>query len=143
MTSELCDCLADGIRKLRHGPFEQYVPDLQWNLVRTDMGALPSFQHLCVAERSAAGMGSGQEDGEDKCDLEELVRSALSIAAEDFSSAVPLTAYGLDSLIAVRLAAAIRAQTGLKVTQLQLLADMTLEDLERRIDDMSLESELE
>ena len=140
---ELCDCLADGMRKLQQGKFEQYVPDLQWNLVREDMGALPSFQHLCVAERAATGTGLGAEDGEEKCDIEELVRSALSIAPEDFSSAVPLTAYGLDSLVAVRLAAAIRAQTGLKVTQLQLLADMTLDELERRIDDMSLDSELE
>lgn len=101
------------------------------------MGALPSFQHLCVAERSEL---ANQEDGEDKFDLEMMVRTALNIPAEDFSPNVPFTAYGLDSLVAVRLSAAIRAQTGLKVTQLQLLADMTLEDVERKLlDDMSLD----
>lgn len=93
-----------------------------------------------MAERSDA---QGTETSEDKFDLEEMVRSALNIAPEDFSSAVPFTAYGLDSLVAVRLSAAIRGHTGLKVTQLQLLADMTLEDLERRIEDLSLDSELE
>jgi len=100
------------------------------------MGSLPSFQHLCIAERTEI---ANQEEGEDRFDLEMMVRTALNIPAEDFSPNVPFTAYGLDSLIAVRLSATIRSHTGLKVTQLQLLADMTLEDLERRLDDMSLE----
>ncbi|KIJ23410.1 hypothetical protein M422DRAFT_56842 [Sphaerobolus stellatus SS14] len=130
-TQDLCDCLADGIRKLRGSSFDQYVPDLNWNLVREDMGSLPSFQHLCIAERTEAAT---QEEGEERFDLAVMVRTALNIPAEDFSPNVPFTAYGLDSLIAVRLSAAIRAQTGLKVTQLQLLADMTLEDLERKLD---------
>lgn len=104
------------------------------------MGAQPSFQHLCLAERTEI---ANHEDGDDKFDLEDTVRAALNIPAEDFSPAVPFTAYGLDSLVAVRLSAAIRTQTGLKVTQLQLLADMTLDDLERKIEDMSMESETE
>ncbi|KAF8508000.1 hypothetical protein JB92DRAFT_3121331 [Gautieria morchelliformis] len=126
---ELCDCLADGIIKLRQDRFEQYIPALNWNLVREDMGMLPSFQHLCVAERNEA---LGTEDSADNLDLAALVCGALNIGREDFSSAVPFTAYGLDSLVAVRLAAAIRGHTGLKVTQMQLLADMTLDELERR-----------
>ncbi|KAF8503015.1 ketoacyl-synt-domain-containing protein [Hysterangium stoloniferum] len=139
-TRELCDCIADGIRKLQTGSFHHYVPNLNWNLVRQDMGALPSFQHLCVAERTEAAT---LEDGEEDSNLEELVRTALNIPAEDFSPHVPFTAYGLDSLVAVRLSAAIRANTGLKVSQLQLLADMTLEDLERRLEDILLDADLE
>jgi len=139
-TRELCDCIADGIRKLQTTSFDQYVPNLNWNLIRQDMGALPSFQHLCVAER---GEAVNLEDGEEGFDLEEMVRTALNIPAEDFSPHVPFTAYGLDSLVAVRLSAAIRTHTGLRVSQLQLLADMTLEDLERRLDDISLDADLE
>lgn len=130
---ELCDCLADGLRRLRVEAFAQYIPNLNWNLARQDMGALTSFQHLCVTERAEAVAG---DESCDKVDLGNLVRKALNVAEEDFLPNVPFTAYGLDSLIAVRLSASIRSQTGMKVTQLQLLADMTLEDLETRLEDM-------
>lgn len=132
-TKELCDCLADGLRRLRVEAFAQYIPNLNWNLARQDMGALTSFQHLCVTERTEAVAG---DESCDKVDLGGLVRKALNVAEEDFLPNVPFTAYGLDSLIAVRLSASIRSQTGMKVTQLQLLADMTLEDLEARLEDI-------
>lgn len=105
------------------------------------MGSLMSFQHLCVAEKVET---TQHTDGEEKFNLGDLVKSALNVSSEEFSPNVPFTSYGLDSLIAVRLSAAIRAATGLKVTQLQLLADMTLEDLEKRLDDMEpLESSMD
>ncbi|GJJ10518.1 Type I Iterative PKS [Clathrus columnatus] len=137
-TRELCDCLADGIRKLRIEPFTQYIPNLNWNLARQDMGPLTSFQHLCVTERAEV---LTRDENEEKVDLGNLLRKALNVAEDDFLPNVPFTAYGLDSLIAVRLSASIRTQTGLKVTQLQLLADMTLEDLERRLEEMDLDFE--
>lgn len=119
-------------------PFTQYIPNLNWNLARQDMGALSSFQHLCVTERTEV---MNREEDDDKVDLGSLVRKALNVAEDDFLPNVPFTAYGLDSLIAVRLSASIRSQTGLKVTQLQLLADMTLEDLQRRLEDMEFDFE--
>lgn len=140
-TRELFDYLADGICKLRHESFQQYIPDLKWELVRQDMGSLTTFQHLCITEKVETAQHA---DGEDKFDLQSLVQTALNVLPEEFSPNVPFTSYGLDSLIAVRLSAAIRTATGLKVTQLQLLADMTLEDLEKRLDDMEpLDSSME
>lgn len=133
--------MADGIRKLRRESFQHYIPNLKWEMVLQDMGPLATFQHLCITEKVETAQHA---DGEDKFDLHSLVQTALNISPEEFSPNVPFTSYGLDSLIAVRLSAAIRTATGLKVTQLQLLADMTLEDLEKRLDDMEpLDSSVE
>ncbi|KAF8521645.1 hypothetical protein JB92DRAFT_2558782, partial [Gautieria morchelliformis] len=35
----ICDCLEDGIRKLADGPFWQYIPDFDWNLVQRHLGS--------------------------------------------------------------------------------------------------------
>ncbi|GJJ15309.1 Type I Iterative PKS [Clathrus columnatus] len=129
-TRELCDYLGDGLRKLRHGSFGQYIPELNWNLVRRDMGSMMIFQHLCTTIKKV-DVEKHAESG-DGVDLENLVRTTLDVPAEEFLPNVPFTAYGLDSLTAVRLSAEILAATGVKATQMQLLADMTLEELIRK-----------
>ncbi|KDQ18683.1 hypothetical protein BOTBODRAFT_154644 [Botryobasidium botryosum FD-172 SS1] len=130
MTSrELCDCIGDGICKLRTAPFAQYIPNLRWNIVEKYMGSSPIFKHLCVAERSEAAQA---DIGNEKSALD-IVLSLLNVAIEDFSPDVPFTAYGLDSLAAVRLSTALRPIV--KVSQLQLVGNMTMTELERRIEE--------
>jgi thioesterase domain-containing protein len=63
----------------------------------------------------------------------DVVLKVLDVDKGDFSSEVPLTAYGLDSLLASKLAVALRPWAS--ITQLQLLADITFEGIQQRIED--------
>ena len=127
-SAELCDVLGDGIRKLREGPVWQYIPNFDWPAVRTSIGPSPMYSALIV-ERD-----EGKEDAKPMAhdrSLRTIVCDVLSIDARDMLAEMPLTAYGLDSLSASSLALALRPV--LEVTQIQLLANMTLGDLEARI----------
>lgn len=62
--------------------------------------------------------------------LRELVLAHLDVSEEDFDDDVPFTSYGLDSLSAGRLSSALRSH--LRITQMQLLADLSMHDLIKR-----------
>jgi aryl carrier-like protein len=117
----------DGIKKLRDGPFDDYIPAFKWDIVQEHMGLSPIFGHLV----SAAAIENGEAN--DAASPGTIVRKLLDISAEDFSHEVPLTAYGLDSLSAARLSHALRSFVA--VTQMQLLADMTFKDILAKIAD--------
>ena len=55
----------------------------------------------------------------------------LAVKEEEISIDVPLTTYGLDSLSAAGLSYAL--QPLLTISQMQLLADITIRDLQRRL----------
>jgi len=63
--------------------------------------------------------------------LRDLTCQVLDVAPDDLSAEVPFTAYGLDSLSAATLSHVLRPV--IKISQIQLLADMTLRDLELRL----------
>lgn len=124
--------IEDCILRLRDGPIELYVPDFNWASIARQLGAAPLFQHLLDdGDASIAEDAAGES-------LEMRIMSVLDIAIEDFSSDVPLTSYGLDSLSAARLAHALRPI--LPVTQMQLLAGVSCRDLQRRLDALSEEA---
>jgi aryl carrier-like protein len=124
----------DGIKKLRDGPLDDYIPAFKWDIVQEHMGLSPIFGHLV----SAAAIENGEAN--DAASPGTIVRKLLDISAEDFSHEVPLTAYGLDSLSAARLSHALRSFV--TVTQMQLLADMTFKDILAKIADRE-DSEIE
>ncbi|KAI0068636.1 hypothetical protein BV25DRAFT_1910396 [Artomyces pyxidatus] len=123
---ELCDRLGDGIQMLREGRISIYVPDFDWDLVRANMGNSTMYDHLT--------RGDVAEDTGDALppSLNKIVSQVLDIAEEDLSQDVPLTAYGLDSLSAATLSYALRPL--LAISQLQLLADVNLRQLQSRLD---------
>ncbi|EJD43640.1 ketoacyl-synt-domain-containing protein [Auricularia subglabra TFB-10046 SS5] len=123
---ELCVTLGDCILGLRNRPIEVYVPDFNWELISKYLGRTSLFAHL-LNESEAEGT---EPDASDT--LEARIMSILDIAAEDFSGDVPLTGYGLDSLSAARLAHALKPT--LLVTQMQLLAGVSSNDLRRRLE---------
>ncbi|KAK0189610.1 KR domain-containing protein [Armillaria mellea] len=124
MTSrQLCDCLEDGLKKLRSEPFWLYIPDLSWADVQTFCGSSPLYNHLVPPQAAS----SEDTTTNYKVSVEELVCHSLNISNEEISPEVPLTAYGLDSLSASRLSLALRPI--LTITQLQLLGDVSIQDL--------------
>lgn len=129
MTSaELCESIGDGIRKLRDTPIWQYVPDFNWNLVHANMGPSPMYAHLVTDD------GTGGDDGKanQPASLKEIVCKTLNVPIEDLSPEVPFTAYGLDSLSAASLSYALAPV--IRISQIQLLADITLKQLEQRLE---------
>ncbi|TBU55410.1 polyketide synthase [Dichomitus squalens] len=131
---ELCDHIGDGIQKLRDGPVWQYVPSFDWRAVQDNMGSSPMYDHLVPDD----GGESAPQDGDGKPSLTQIVCGILDMKEEDVSPDVPLTSYGLDSLSAASLSFALRPIVA--VSQLQLLADLTVRDLLLRIDDAAATS---
>jgi hypothetical protein len=123
--TELCLFLADGIKKLSDGPFSLYVPAMDWDIIQDQMGRSVVYEHLVTADSS-----QGQGD-DNRLSAEAVILKILDVAADDFSPEVPLTTYGLDSLSAARLSYALRPLV--QITQMQLLADMALKDIEAKI----------
>ncbi|KZT25650.1 ketoacyl-synt-domain-containing protein [Neolentinus lepideus HHB14362 ss-1] len=130
---ELCTYLGDGIRKLRHGTIWQYVPNFDWPRVATNVGLSPVFQHL-LPETSM----EVSHEMQGKSSIKDIICKILEVALDDLASDVPLTAYGLDSLSATALSTALASIVS--VSQIQLLADVTLQQLEARAEDAASRS---
>lgn len=129
---ELCNYIEDGIRKLLHGPGRpwQYIPDFDWRAVRENMGPSKLYDHLVPHDTSEEE--SAQQGASDNQLLVQTVCCVLDLKVEDVSTDVPLTAYGLDSLSAASLSYALRPL--LMVSQIQLLADLTIKHLLMKLD---------
>ncbi|KAJ6515504.1 putative polyketide synthase [Mycena sanguinolenta] len=125
--SELCECIENGLKKLRMGPFSTYIPDLSWEAVEDHLGTSPLYHHLLVPSASTATVLDDREI------VEKIVLNELHLDKAELDPTVPLTSYGLDSLSASRMASALKAL--FTITQLQLLADVTLQDLQGRLTD--------
>ncbi|KAI0060607.1 polyketide synthase [Artomyces pyxidatus] len=125
---ELCDCLRDGILLLRESLISTYIPNFDWDLVQANMGNSPMYSHLASGEDLQAN-GAGDTG---PSTLSKIVSKVLDIAEADLSPDVPLTTYGLDSLSAASLSYALRPL--FVVSQLQLLADLSLRQLQERLD---------
>ena len=110
------------------GPFWQYIPDLDWALVRKYMGSSPLYEHL-VDSSTEDGAAHTSNAGKSMLDT---VLELLDVESSEFCSDVPFTAYGLDSLSAARLSFALHPFVA--VSQLQLLSDISLNDLHARIE---------
>ncbi|KAI0068533.1 polyketide synthase, partial [Artomyces pyxidatus] len=120
----LCDCLGDGIRMLRESRISLYIPALDWDLVRANSGDSTMYAHLIRRDAASDAVDTAPPS------LSKIVSQVLDIAEEDLSPDVPLTSYGLDSLVAATLSYALRPIV--TVSLLQLLADITLRQLQSR-----------
>lgn len=100
----------------------RYVPDLNWEGLERTQG-IPRIGHHLIPSSST----EVHEDQDDMERMADIVRGVLDIPAADFSPHVPLTAYGIDSLSASRISFLLRPFV--EVTQIQLLADLALNDL--------------
>lgn len=126
---ELLKCIEDGILKLADDPFWLYIPDFDWTAVRENMGSSPVYEHLVTEERhqSQDPTNADAQAGS----IENIICDLLGLSPDDLSPDVPLTNYGLDSLSAATLSFALRPH--LAITQTQLLADVTLQNIKSRV----------
>lgn len=125
--TELCNYLEDGLLKLADAPFHVYVPTVDFNVLADSLGSSHLYDHMVKKSES-----SQAAEGEDLHDtLQSLVLQFVDVSLDEFSAEVPLTTYGLDSLSAGRLSFALKPYIFL--SQMQLLGDMSLQDLEARI----------
>jgi hypothetical protein len=84
---------------------------------------------MTTKDDSPNAAAEGQDIGEA---LQSLILQFVDVAADDFSTEVPLTTYGLDSLSAGRLSFALRPW--ITLSQMSLLADMSTADLITRVE---------
>jgi thioesterase domain-containing protein len=95
--------------------------------MKEHFGDSPMYNHLVYE----VAQNTEEESATSKKLLHAIVRKHLDVDEADFSADMPFTSYGLDSLSAGRLSYSLRPF--LQISQLQLLADITLQDLEQRI----------
>ncbi|KAM5543754.1 hypothetical protein V8D89_002371 [Ganoderma adspersum] len=131
---DLCEYVGDGIQKLRDRPVWQYIPTFDWRGVRDNMGSSPMYDHLIPDDDE----DFATQGGDGKPSLLQIVCRILDIKEEDVTPEVPLTTYGLDSLSAASLSFALRPIVA--VSQLQLLADLTVKDLLARVEETAVDS---
>ncbi|KAJ6492508.1 ketoacyl-synt-domain-containing protein [Mycena vitilis] len=131
MTSrEFCDHLGLALQRFRERPYNTYIPCFDWKSVSRNLGSSAMYDYLVPADIQT---GDNPEESASKPQgITAIVCDVLSLAIEDLSPEVPLTSYGLDSLSASTLSYALRPL--LQISQIQLLADMTLNELNTRLE---------
>ncbi|KAJ7583475.1 hypothetical protein C8J56DRAFT_1055239 [Mycena floridula] len=129
-SKDVCNCIEDALNMLQIGPVGIYVPDYDWPKMQKHFGPSPIYDHLVSHPVEADALN----DSHSLESIHETVLKFLDVDPSDFDKSVPFTSYGLDSLSAGRLSRALKPFVSL--TQLQLLADMSLDDVHSRIDAM-------
>lgn len=120
----------DALCRFQRGQrFSRYLPDLDWAAMDRTHGMPKLGKHLLRTETATMAVGSGSKN--DTSQMADIVRHVLNIPLDDFSPEVPLTSYGIDSLSASKLSFLLRSMV--EVTQIQLLADMSLKDIQDKI----------
>ncbi|KAF7351064.1 Polyketide synthase [Mycena sanguinolenta] len=121
---EICLCLEDGLLRMANGErISLYVPNLNWDAIYTSVSESPLYNHLVKIDATQDEM----EVEDPYVVLQEIVLKFVDASEDEFERNVPLTSYGLDSLSAARMSTALKPY--MSVTQIQLLGDLSLEDL--------------
>ncbi|KAJ6460695.1 hypothetical protein C8R47DRAFT_993943, partial [Mycena vitilis] len=114
--------LEDGLQKLDDAAFNQYIPDLDWDLLETHLTLPGTCRHLMSPIRKSGGDFANPS-------MNAILFEILGVSAEEFSADLPLASYGLDSLGASRLATAL--QPFIAVTQMQLMGQSSWNEILR------------
>ncbi|KAJ7622413.1 acyl transferase domain-containing protein [Roridomyces roridus] len=127
-------CVQDGLQTIKEGsvPCTRYIPDLDWSALHAQYPLPRAFHHILrTAEHSPKIGADNASPIFTEEDVFEVVLSFVEVEKEVFDSKRPLLSYGLDSLSAARLSAAL--EPFLQVSQVQLLSGVSWEELRRRI----------
>ncbi|KAJ7680149.1 hypothetical protein B0H17DRAFT_1138758 [Mycena rosella] len=132
-SQQLCDCMEDGILALNHGgPSSMYLPDVDWEKLQHQLGDSPMYAHFVKGYKASQEPISKSSTSSMMDSVRHMVLKTLDVDPNEFDSEVPFTSYGLDSLSAGRLSFMLRPYAA--ITQVQLLADTSLDELYQRIE---------
>ena len=121
--------LEDALRRFQCGErFKRYIPALDWEAVDRTIGMPIIGRHLLSTKEPDVVTCVNDADR-----MVDIIRNVLNIPPPDFSSDTPLTTYGIDSLSAARLSFLLRPI--IQVTQLQLLANISSNDLLKKLNE--------
>ncbi|KAF5355374.1 hypothetical protein D9757_013348 [Collybiopsis confluens] len=134
-TEDMIIWLSDALSRFvsQGARFSRYVPDLEWGELDKNHGMpllgrhlVPSSYNPTITIGSGITIGKSNEIDE-HASIREIIKQTLDISLTDFVDNVPLSSYGLDSLLASRLSFLLRPFV--QVSQLQLLAGITLREV--------------
>ncbi|PWN39310.1 hypothetical protein IE81DRAFT_369188 [Ceraceosorus guamensis] len=135
MTAEaFFQSFGDAVKRSRKRNVDLYIPDIAWPATRSALAKsgsrLPLRCRAIMGRDAIAGTSDlhGNGDGKSRLDIAPLIADALG-SDEEIDPSLPFAAYGLDSLAATRLSSAIKANTGVQVSQIQLLGGLSIEGL--------------
>ncbi|EPQ58589.1 ketoacyl-synt-domain-containing protein [Gloeophyllum trabeum ATCC 11539] len=128
----LCKSVEASIKSVSKDKVSLYIPQLSWQDVAADIESQPLFGHLPTWKAPES-----LEQSEDGDPTESTVTHILGVPASDISDSVPLTSYGLDSLMAARMSADLKARLGVSISQLELLSHMSVRDLREIVKERS------
>ncbi|KAJ7211047.1 hypothetical protein C8J57DRAFT_1539730 [Mycena rebaudengoi] len=115
----------DGLRKLDHSQFNQYIPDIDGNSLESHFALPLTCRHLISSSSSRTEFNPPPDS---VSDVLHQVLELLEVSADDFNFNQPLTLYGLDSISAAKLSSILRPYTAF--TQMQLLGGVTWTDVQ-------------
>ncbi|KAF9016931.1 polyketide synthase [Hymenopellis radicata] len=122
-SDEICLCLEDGLLRMANERISLYVPNLDWSAIHQSVSESPLYNHLVKLD---AVQDDLQVENPHRV-LQEIVLKFIDASEDEFERNVPFTSYGLDSLSAARMSTALKPY--LAITQIQLLGDLSLDDL--------------
>ncbi|KAF9468229.1 hypothetical protein BDZ94DRAFT_1294300 [Collybia nuda] len=120
--------LEDALVQLKNGTrFWYYIPDLDWVKLVQFIGPTKMCDYLLPPLLPTGGvMGSTMSKDAQVLDI---VQRHIDVETDDLFDDVPLVSYGLDSLSASRLSFDLQRELGMEVSQIRLLANMTVHHL--------------
>ncbi|KAJ7182483.1 hypothetical protein C8R43DRAFT_868767, partial [Mycena crocata] len=122
-------CLEDGLRKLESAPFNQYIPDVDWNSLDANFTLPGPCRHLVSFNRKRSARSTLEQVNES--DIRTRVLELLEVSTSDFDATQPLTIYGLDSISAAKLSSLLRPYGSF--SQMHLLGGATWSDVEKEV----------
>jgi hypothetical protein len=119
-------------RYLEGARFHRYLPNLNWGIMDKVHGMSLIGRHLVPSVESVAVNLEDTTERDKQDTIRRIVQQNLNIPTSDMMDDIPLVAYGIDSLSAARLSFLLRPFT--QVSQIQLLANLSLNDIFIKID---------
>lgn len=105
-----------------------YIPSMNWDNLSRSIGFTSSLSHLQFSQHTQAEIVDITcSPAQQLIDL--ILTAHIDVPSNEFSSNIPLTSYGLDSLSASQLSFALNQKFCLKISQIQLLSNVSTDDL--------------
>ncbi|KAJ3793868.1 hypothetical protein GGU11DRAFT_690910 [Lentinula aff. detonsa] len=126
--SDLIKWMDDAFMQINTGEAGQiYIPSMNWDDLSQWIGPSYSTSHLLSSKLHQVMPLDSKYNPIDQ--LIDLVLTYIDVPANEFATNVPLISYGLDSLSASHLSFSLQKQLSVKISQIRLLSNVTVDDM--------------